>query len=61
VAGLLVCAIDGTVMTVADSQANLAASANQKGGTTRVQLPAAAAADPGDLSHPHGHLPVFVP
>jgi hypothetical protein len=32
--GLLVCAIDGTVMTVADSQANLAAYAKQKGGAT---------------------------
>jgi phage baseplate assembly protein W len=32
--GLLVCAIDGTIMTVADSQANLAAYAKHKGGTT---------------------------
>jgi phage baseplate assembly protein W len=32
--GLLVCAIDGTIMTVADSQANLAAYAKQKGGAT---------------------------
>ena len=32
--GLLVCAVDGTVMTVADSTANLAAYAKQKGGAT---------------------------
>jgi hypothetical protein len=32
--GLLVCAIDGTIMTVADSTANLAAYAKQKGGAT---------------------------
>ena len=32
--GLLVCAVDGTVMTVADSPANLAAYAKQKGGAT---------------------------
>jgi hypothetical protein len=30
--GLLVCAVDGTIMTVADSRANLAACARQKGG-----------------------------
>jgi hypothetical protein len=32
--GLLVCAVDGTIMTVADSTANLAAYAKQKGGAT---------------------------
>ncbi len=32
--GLLVCAIDGTVMTVADSPANLARYSKQKGGAT---------------------------
>jgi hypothetical protein len=32
--GLLVCAIDGTIMTVADSTANLAVYARQKGGAT---------------------------
>jgi phage baseplate assembly protein W len=32
--GLLVCAIDGTIMTVADSTANLAAYSKQKGGAT---------------------------
>jgi hypothetical protein len=31
---LLVCAVDGTIMTVADSTANLAAYAKQKGGAT---------------------------
>jgi Insertion element 4 transposase N-terminal/Transposase DDE domain len=31
---LLVCAVDGTIMTVADSEANLAAYAKQKGGAT---------------------------
>src|ERR1700756_2569450 len=30
--GLLVCAIDGTIMTVADSQANLAVYSRQRGG-----------------------------
>jgi hypothetical protein len=32
--GLLVCAIDGTIMTVADSKANLAVYAKQRGGAT---------------------------
>jgi hypothetical protein len=32
--GLLVCAIDGTIMTVADSAANLAVYARQRGGAT---------------------------
>jgi len=32
--GLLVCAVDGTIMTVADSAANLTAYAKQKGGAT---------------------------
>jgi transposase IS4-like protein/DDE family transposase len=32
--GLLVCAVDGTIMTVADSQANLAAYSKHKGGAT---------------------------
>jgi hypothetical protein len=32
--GLLVCAVDGTIMTVADSAANLAVYAKQKGGAT---------------------------
>ena len=32
--GLLVCAVDGTIMTVADSTANLAAYSKQKGGAT---------------------------
>ena len=32
--GLLVCAVDGTVMTVADSAANLAVSSKQRGGAT---------------------------
>ena len=31
--GLLVCAIDGTIMTVADSEANLAVYSKQRGGT----------------------------
>jgi Insertion element 4 transposase N-terminal/Transposase DDE domain len=32
--GLLVCAIDGTIMTVADSEANLAVYSKQRGGAT---------------------------
>jgi hypothetical protein len=32
--GLLVCAVDGTIMTVADSQANLAIYSKQRGGPT---------------------------
>ena len=32
--GLLVCAVDGTIMTVADSQANLAIYSKQRGGRT---------------------------
>jgi hypothetical protein len=32
--GLLVCAIDGTIMTVADSEANLSVYAKQRGGAT---------------------------
>jgi Insertion element 4 transposase N-terminal/Transposase DDE domain len=32
--GLLVCAVDGTIMTVADSQANLAVYSKQRGGPT---------------------------
>ena len=32
--GLLVCAIDGTIMTVADTKANLAVFTKQRGGAT---------------------------
>ena len=51
--GLLVCAIDGTIMTVADSPANLAVfteAARRR--HRRVQLPHAAPAGPGLLRHP---------
>ena len=52
--GLLVCAIDGTIMTVADSTANLAVYSKQRGGPQRrLRLPDAAAAGPGQLRHPH--------
>ena len=54
--GLLVCAIDGTIMTVADSEANLAVYSKQRGGAERrLQLPDAAPAGPGQLRHPHRH------
>ena len=41
--GLLVVAIDGTIMTVADSEANLAVYSKQRGGPTAGPLPDAAA------------------
>ena len=54
--GRLVVAVDGTIMTVADSTANLTAYGKQKGGATGgFQLPAAAGASPDRLQYPHRH------
>ena len=53
--GLLVCAIDGTTMTVPDSPRNLAVYTKQARQPRRVGLPAAAAGGPGGLRHPHRH------
>ena len=54
--GLLVVAIDGTIMTVADSAANLAVYRKQRGGRNGGSgYPHAAAAGPGQLRHPHRH------
>ena len=50
--GLLVCAIDGTTLSVPDSPANLAVTVTRAGNHGGSGLPAAAAGGPGRLRHP---------
>ncbi len=54
--GLLVCAIDGTIMTVPDTPANLArVQPSRRRQPRRHRLPAGPAAGPGRVRHPHRH------